>query len=84
MTRASTQIGMSAGRPKTVTPPISMPVSSRVASDGAKEARTPSFCLTARLTSRRVVARTTQAAYFGGFDLPITRIVLAESSGAKP
>ncbi len=84
ITRASTQIGSPGGRPNTVTPPISWFVSARVSSAEAKEARAPNRCLTARFTSRRVVASTTQAAYFGGLALPITRIVLAESSRAKP
>ena len=63
MTRASTQMGMPSGSPKTVTPPISWPVISRVTSGGANDAlRVPSLSRTTRLTSRRVVARTTQAA----------------------
>ena len=54
MTRASTQIGSSGGSPKTVTPPISIPVISRVDSAGANDAlRVPSRSRTARLTSRR-------------------------------
>ena len=63
MTRASTQIGSSAGSPKTVTPPISMPVISRVDSAGANDAlRVPSRSRTARLTSSRFGASTTHAA----------------------
>ncbi len=85
ITRASTQIGRSGGRPKTVTPPICMPVSLAVSSAGAKDAlRVPSRSRTVRFTSRRYGARVTQAANRGGSDLPITTIVLAESSGENP
>ena len=85
MTRESTQIGSSAGIPNTVTPPISIPVIARVDSDGAKDAlRVPSRSRTARFTSSRYGASVTHAAYRGGSDLPMTRIVLAESSGEKP
>ena len=63
ITRRSTQTGRPAGRPKTVTPPSSMPVSSRACSNEANDVRlTPSRPRTVRLTSSRVVARTTQAA----------------------
>ena len=64
------------------TPPISWPVISRVTSGGANDAlRVPSLSRTTRLTSSRVVANTTHAAYRGGSDLPMTRMVLADSSG---
>ena len=63
MTRASTRIGSSGGSPKTVTPPIAIPVSARVSSAAANDAlRVPSRSRTDRLTSSRVVARTTHAA----------------------
>jgi hypothetical protein len=63
ITRRSTQIGRSAGSPKTVTPPSSMPVIARASSNDANDVRrTPSLARTARLTSSRVVARMTQAA----------------------
>ena len=85
ITRASTQIGRPAGSPNTVTPPISMPVMARVSSAGANDAlRVPRRSLTARFTSRRLGARTTHAAYGGGSARPATRIVFAESCGAKP
>ena len=85
MTRASTSTGRSGGRPKTVTPPIAIPVSPWVCSADANDAlRVPSRSRTARFTSSRVVARTTQAAKTGGSDLPMTTIVFAESSGANP
>jgi len=62
MTRLSTHIGMSAGSPSAVTPPMAIPVRERVWSRSANEAlRTPSFPLTAWFTSRRVVASSTQA-----------------------
>ncbi len=86
MTRASTQIGRSAGSPNTVTPPISIPV--MLARRLGRARRTPCGCpsrsRTARFTSSRYGASVTQAAYRGGSDLPITRIVLADSSGEKP
>ncbi len=85
MTRASTQIGKPAGRPNTVTPPISIPVIALVSSAGANDAlRVPSRSRTTRLTSSRFGDSTTQAAWTGGWLLPTTRIVLAESSGANP
>ena len=40
----------------------------------------PSFFETTRFTSRRVVARRTQAAKTGGVDFPTTTIVFAEGS----
>ena len=85
MTRASTQIGRPAGRPKTVTPPICIPVRAAVSSAGANDAlRVPSRSRTVRFTSSRYGASVTQAAKRGGSDLPITTIVLAESSGSNP
>ena len=85
MTRESTQIGIEAGRPKTVTPPICIPVNSAVTSAGANDAlRVPRRSRTVRFTSSRNGASVTQAAYVGGSDLPMTTIVLAESSGLKP
>ena len=63
MTRASTQTGRSAGSPKTVTPPMAMPVRAAVSSAGANEAlRVPSRSRTARFTSSRYGASVTQAA----------------------
>ena len=62
ITAASTQIGMSSGSATGVTPPMSMPVSSRVSSADANDAFfTPSRWRTMPLTSSRVVASTTQA-----------------------
>ncbi len=85
MTRASTQIGSPAGSPNTVTPPICIPVRAAVSSAGANDAfRVPSRSRTTRLTSSRYGARVTQAANRGGSLLPMTTIVLAESSGSKP
>ena len=56
-----------------------------VASAGANDAlRVPSRSRTARLTSSRYGASVTQAANRGGSVLPMTTIVLAESSGSKP
>ena len=63
MTRSSTQMGMVAGSPNTVTPPICIPVSSAVISAGANDAlRVPSRSRTVRLTSRRFGASVTHAA----------------------
>ena len=84
MTAASIQTGRSGGSPNTVTPPISWPVSARVSSGDANDDFRPNRPFTARLTSRRCVARTTQAAYTGSAPLPTTMIVFAESSGANP
>ena len=82
-TRSSTQIAMSSGSPNGVTPPRAIPVSERVSSVPANDAFfTPNRRRTAPLTSRRVVASRTQATYRGGLLLPMTTIVLAESSGA--
>ena len=62
-----------------------MPVIARVSSAGANEAlRVPRRWRTTRLTSRRVLDSTTHAAYTGGSDLPMTRMVFAESSGLNP
>ena len=63
MTRASTQIGRPAGSPKTVTPPICIPVRAAVSSAGANDAlRVPSRSRTVRLTSSRYGDSVTQAA----------------------
>ena len=71
--------------PNGVTPPISIPVSSRVSSAEANDAlRVPSRSRTAWLTSSRSGARTMHAAYTRGSALPTTTMVFAESSGAKP
>ena len=62
MTAASIQTGRSAGSPKTVTPPISWPVISRVSSGDANDDLRPKRAFTDWFTARRCVARTTQAA----------------------
>jgi hypothetical protein len=62
---------------------MAMPVSWLVSSAEANEAlRVPSRFRTTPLTSRRVVASTTQAAYRRGSALPTTTMQLAESAGS--
>ena len=85
ITRLSTRIGRSAGRPNGVTPPISMSVSSRTGSAAANDAlRTPISRRTAPLTSSDVVARRTQATYRGSAPLPTTTIVFALCAAGIP
>ena len=84
---SSIHSGRPGGRANGVTPPIVIPVSSAVASAGANDAlRTPSRVRTTRLTSSRVEARTTQAAYTGGTSAlrcrPTTTMAFAESSSS--
>lgn len=85
ITAESTHTGRSRGSPNGVTPPISMPVTSIVSSAGAKDSlRTPRRLRTTRLTSRRVVARSTHTANFPGGFFDATRIAFADRSSGMP
>src|SRR6266498_337083 len=81
-TRASTRIGQPLGSPIGVIPPYSMPVSATARSVGTKLAlRTSSWRRTTLLTSARVVASTTQAAYLvSPSRLPATTTQFADTS----
>ena len=77
--------GQPSGSPNGVTPPIIIPVSSRVCSAEAKEAfRTPSRSHTVWLTSSRQVASTTHAHAIPGSFRAATTIVFADCSGGTP
>ena len=80
-TRLSTHTGIPSGSPKTVTPPISIPVQLLGLLCEAKLAlRTPSRRRTIPFTSRRVVASTRQAATWPSGFREATRMVLADRS----
>src|SRR5437870_3717820 len=77
--------GIPGGSAKTVTPPMSMPVTARVSSADAKESfDAPISRRTAWLTSSRVVAFTTHAAYCLGSFFEATMIVFAACASGTP
>src|SRR6266496_611968 len=81
MMRSSTYSGSPRGSANGVTPPTRIPVSAVISSAEANDALgTPINLVTHLLTSRRVLARTTQATYFLGSFFEATIIVLQERS----
>src|SRR5580693_4917736 len=85
-TAASTSTGQSAGKPIGVMPPYSIPVSAVTVSTGPNDAfRAPRCRRTSPLTSARVVAATTHAAYVVSPPrLAAITTQFADSSGGTP
>src|SRR5271169_467748 len=85
-TASSTRTGQPSGRPMGVIPPYSISVAAVTASTGANDAFRTSRCLRTRpLTSARVVAATTQAAYIVFPPrLPAMTTQFADSVGETP